>query len=110
MKKETEKGARWYARKFYSSRAWERRSKSYRQAHPLCERCMKKGRIEPSTCVHHIIHINKQNYKDAEILFNDNNLEALCDKCHYEEHHGNGTSFSFAPDGTLIDDYESEDI
>lgn len=110
MKKETEKGARWYARKFYSSRAWERRSKSYRQAHPLCERCMKKGRLEPSTCVHHIIHINKQNYKDANILFNDNNLEALCDKCHYEEHHGNSTSFSFAPDGTLIDDYESEDI
>lgn len=103
-------GARWYARKFYSSKAWEKRSKTYRQSHPLCERCLKKGRYEPSTCVHHVIHINKQNYKDPKILFNDSNLEALCDKCHYEEHHGNGTSFTFAPDGTLMDDYESEDI
>ena len=38
----TKTGARNYARKFYSSKAWEKKSKAYRKAHPLCERCLKK--------------------------------------------------------------------
>ena len=98
----TKTGARNYARKFYSSKAWERKSKAYRKAHPLCERCLKKGIYTRSTCVHHKVHIDQDNYRDVHILFGDSNLEALCDLCHAEEHSKRKPSFEFDENGMLI--------
>lgn len=98
----TKTGARNYARKFYSSKAWEKKSKAYRKAHPLCERCLKKGIYTRSTCVHHKIHIDQDNYRDIHILFGDSNLEALCDLCHAEEHSKRKPSFEFDENGMLI--------
>lgn len=98
----TKTGARNYARKFYSSKAWENKSKAYRKAHPLCERCLKKGIYTRSTCVHHKVHINQDNYRDIHILFGDSNLEALCDLCHAEEHSKRKPSFEFDENGMLI--------
>lgn len=100
--KEARTGARNFARKFYSSKAWEKKSKAYRKEHPLCERCLKRGLFTPSTCVHHKEHITKDNYHDPRVLFNDENLEALCDLCHAKEH-SEGSFFEFSEDGTLID-------
>ena len=98
----TKTGARNYARKFYSSKAWEKKSKAYRKSHPLCERCLKKGIYTRSTCVHHKIHIDQDNYRDIHILFGDSNLEALCDLCHAEEHSKRKPSFEFDENGMLI--------
>lgn len=98
----TKTGARNYARKFYSSKAWEKKSKAYRKAHPLCERCLKKGIYNRSTCVHHKVHIDQDNYRDIHILFGDSNLEALCDLCHAEEHSKRKPSFEFDENGMLI--------
>ena len=98
----TKTGARNYARKFYSSKAWERKSKAYRKAHPLCERCLKKGIYTRSTCVHHKTHIDQDNYRDVHILFGDSNLEALCDLCHAQEHSKRKPSFEFDENGMLI--------
>ena len=103
--KNTKTGARNYARKFYSSKSWTAKSKSYRQMHPLCERCLKKGIYEKSTCVHHKKHIDETNYQDAMILFGDDNLEALCDECHAKEH-SHYTGYEFDENGQLIDNYE----
>lgn len=103
-----DEGARHYARKFYSSSTWTKRSKAYREKHPFCERCLAKGYLEPSACVHHRIHIDKENYKDYKILLNEENLEALCTNCHAKEHARHKAVFEFKEDGTLMETYEKE--
>lgn len=101
---ETKSGARNYARKFYNSGAWKKRRKAYRKTHPLCERCLKKGIFEKSTCVHHIIHIDEKNYTNPDILFGENNLEALCDLCHAKEHADTTSLYEFDPlTGMLVE-------
>lgn len=95
-------GARNFAQKFYKSKFWKKKSLDYRKEHPLCERCLKKGLYVPSQCVHHKIHINEENYQDPKILYDDSNLEALCNQCHAEEHSGKGEAVRFNPDGSLI--------
>lgn len=99
---ETQTGARNFARKFYSSKAWEKKSKTYRKNHPLCVRCLKKGLYTRSTCVHHKIHISEDNFRDPQILFGDANLEALCDDCHAKEHSKHKVEFEYDENGTLI--------
>lgn len=100
-------GARNFAKKFYKSSAWIKKSKAYRRKHPLCERCLKKGIYTPSQCVHHKIYISRENYKDARITLNDDNLEALCHLCHEREHNG-GIDYEFDEDGSLVCNYERE--
>lgn len=94
-------GARNFARKFYKSKMWERKSRLYRKQHPYCERCMEKGIYEPARLVHHKVHIDASNYRDPEILLSDSNLEALCKQCHYEEHNKK-ESLRFNPDGSIL--------
>ncbi len=96
------KGARNFAIKFYKSKDWKKKSIQYRKEHPLCERCLKKGLYERSTLVHHKVHIDATNYRDPAILLDDKNLEALCDKCHAEEHNPSKPNIRFNPDGSLI--------
>ena len=94
-------GARNFANKFYSGKAWEHLSKRYRAEHPFCERCLKKGLYEPAALVHHKIHIDSTNCRDPEILYGYDNLESLCLKCHAEEHTGK-VAESYDTDGRLI--------
>src|SRR5580765_196960 len=62
----------WYLR----SPAWrDRRTAAFRRAHGNCERCG-----EPAEHVHH------KNYANLFAERSDD-LEALCAKCHAEEHH-----------------------
>lgn len=103
-----DEGARNYARSFYSGKTWRVKSESYRKKHPFCERCLKRGIIEPTSCVHHKIHINKENYRDYKILLNSKNLESLCMNCHAKEHSNEHVEFEFEEDGTLKMNYEKE--
>ena len=36
--------------------------------------------------VHHRVHLNADNIHDDTICYGDNNLEALCLRCHAKEH------------------------
>lgn len=101
MKYYGEQGARHYARKFYSSKAWTVKSKAYRQSHPLCEKCLRRGIYKKATCVHHKEHISKDNYQDMTVLLGDDNLESLCDDCHAKEH-SNKIYYEFNEDGSMI--------
>lgn len=56
--------------------AWRRIRNRYIQAHPLCEACLKHGRMTPSTEVHHILPLEKGGTHDED------NLMALCKPCH----------------------------
>lgn len=97
------KGARNFAKKFYSSKSWTLKSKTYRKVHPLCERCLKRGIYKRAECVHHKIHIDETNYMNPDILLKDDNLESLCGDCHAKEHaKGSTIYYEFDDDGRLI--------
>ena len=73
--------------RFYTSRAWAKcRACFLADRGGLCEMCLKKGLIEPATQVHHKIHITLDNVNDPTITLNHDNLMALCDACHHEQH------------------------
>ncbi len=59
---------------------WRRVRARYVAKHPLCERCLKEGRITPVEEVHHIIPVNRGG-TNAE-----SNLMSLCKSCHNKIH------------------------
>lgn len=72
---------------FYKSTAWERCRRGYlASVGGLCERCKAEGKVVPAAIVHHKIYLREENYKDASIALNFDNLEALCISCHNQEH------------------------
>ena len=76
-----------FAKQFYSSKAWKECREAYKKSVGYqCERCKAKGLLSPAEVVHHKIHINRHNIKNPEIVLSFDNLEALCRKCHGEEH------------------------
>ena len=88
--------AKEYAKDFYNSQAWKKTRKAYyifRRGQ--CERCAKefaagKRRLEDihaGAIVHHKEYITPENLNDPTIALSFDNLELLCEKCHYEEHH-----------------------
>lgn len=69
---------------FYSCSTWKKiREQKKRLEHYECERCRAKGRYAKGEVVHH-----KKYLRNApELALTISNLEVLCEKCHYEEHH-----------------------
>ena len=79
--------AKAFARKFYSSKAWQDCRNEYgKKAHWLCENCLRKGIYKPGVIVHHIIEIDPVTIEKPEIALNHNNLELLCRECHSDVH------------------------
>jgi len=70
---------------FYITKAWlHLRAEVLREQHYECQRCKAKGLFVPAVTVHHI-----RTVRDAPWLaLTKSNLMALCEKCHYEIHHG----------------------
>ena len=62
-------------------RAWKRIRDRYVAAHPLCERCLKEGRLTPVEEVHHIVPISQGGDH------RESNLMSLCQSCHTKIHH-----------------------
>ena len=71
---------------FYESKAWRRCRELYKKQQPFCERCLSQGLYVPGDIVHHKIHLTEDNYRDASISLNPENLENLCRACHNKEH------------------------
>ena len=83
--------AKEFARKFYSSKAWQEcRNEYMKRAHYLCENCLRKGIYKPAEIVHHIIEIDPITIERPEIALNFDNLEAVCRACHDELHDNRG--------------------
>lgn len=71
-----------YARAFYDSPAWRRTREAYLQSkHYICEDCGGAASV-----VHHITYIKPWNVNNPEITLNWDNLKAVCEKCHAQEH------------------------
>lgn len=71
-------------KRFYSSAAWTRCSKLYRQQHPICEVCEKKNVIVKADLVHHKKKLTDI-LRDRENPLSFKNLQSLCNKCHLRE-------------------------
>lgn len=65
-------------------RAWKRIRDRYASEHPLCEKCLKEGRLTPTEEVHHIFPISRGGTHARD------NLMALCQSCHTKIHHDIG--------------------
>lgn len=79
--------AKQFARKFYSSKAWQDCRNEYAaRRHHLCEDCMRRGIYRPGTIVHHKIELDPVNIEHPEITLNFDNLELLCRECHIRKH------------------------
>ena len=73
--------------KFYKSQAWKITRAGYLSSQGgLCERCKAQGLLVPADIVHHKIHLTEDNYLDASVSLNWDNLECLCQTCHNKEH------------------------
>ena len=59
---------------------WKKIRDRYAAAHPLCEECLKEGKITPMDEVHHILPINRGGTDE------ETNLMSLCHSCHEKIH------------------------
>ena len=80
-----------FARKFYSSKAWQSCRNEYaKRRHHLCEDCLRRGIYRPGVIVHHKIELDPISIEHPEIALNFNNLELLCRECHAARHEQSG--------------------
>lgn len=92
---------------FYVSWAWRRCRKSFAESKGnLCEKCLKRGIIEPGSKdrpleVHHKIPLTESNYKDPKISLNWDNLQLLCKSCHDAEKERRQKRWKIGADGRI---------
>jgi 5-methylcytosine-specific restriction endonuclease McrA len=94
---------------FYVSWTWRRCRKAFAESKGnLCERCLKRGIIEPGSKerpleVHHKKPLTADNVKDPAVALNWDNLELLCKKCHDEERqHATKKRWMIGEDGSVM--------
>ena len=61
-------------------RDWQRIRKRYISMHPLCEQCLKEGRLTEAEQVHHVKPLAEGGGNEYE------NLMSLCASCHSKIH------------------------
>ena len=69
---------------FYTSPIWRRKqAEILKRDHYECSRCREKGLVVPANTVHHKKYLRRH----PNIALDDDNLESICERCHYDEHH-----------------------
>lgn len=68
------------AERLYGS-AWQRASKAFRQLHPLCAECDRKGHVALATCVDHI----EPHKGDLVKFWQQSNWQSLCARHHSQK-------------------------
>ena len=59
-------------------RSWQKASKAFLMAHPLCAECDRQGTTGAATLVDHVIP-----HKGNQVLFwDESNWQSLCKRCH----------------------------
>jgi 5-methylcytosine-specific restriction enzyme A len=61
----------------YNNKRWRRIRNGQIMRQPLCQHCIKRGRVQPATDVDHVIP-----HKGNEELFWRGELQSLCKECH----------------------------
>jgi 5-methylcytosine-specific restriction endonuclease McrA len=75
----------------YHTGRWQQLRLTFLTYHPLCGRCLEKGKISSAVEVHHKIPLSsaKDIDRKIELGFDIDNLEGLCKECHIEHHKKN---------------------
>lgn len=69
---------------FYTSPIWRKtQARVLKENHYECSRCKAKGLVVAARTVHHKKYLKRF----PELALDDDNLEPICERCHYEEHH-----------------------
>lgn len=73
---------------YYNTSAWRNLRNYYIKRHPLCEECMKNGKVKAAEEVHHIKEFlrGKTNEERYLLLTDETNLMSVCRKCHMKIH------------------------
>lgn len=81
-------------RRLINSTRWLRLRRDMLTAHPLCQKCEEQGLITPATEVHHRRPVEYGlNYAEKyRLMYDADNLMALCHDCHVKEHIAMGRS------------------
>lgn len=83
-------------KKAYNDSRWRKVRQTYLQAHPLCEECLREGKVYAGTLddplqVHHKKSPFQNEAVNYDLLLDDNNLETICSRHHalkHQEEHG----------------------
>ena len=80
-------------KKAYNDSRWKKVRQTYLQSHPLCEECLKEGKVYAGTLedplqVHHKKHFIVNGKIDYDLFLDDHNLETICSYHHGLEHTG----------------------
>lgn len=72
----------------YNTPEWKKLSKAFKMAHPLCQRCLEKGRIKEAQHIHHIQSFMSvdDELRRKELAYDWDNLLSLCVECHNDIH------------------------
>lgn len=73
-------------RKVYATTAWKKLRLSYMKEHPICEECLKKGKVTPAEDIHHKRSFVQRGQINWDLAYDDKNLMAVCKECHQEIH------------------------
>lgn len=78
-------------KKAYNDSRWRKVRQTYIQNHPLCEECLKEGKVYAGTLedplqVHHKRSPFANGTINYELLLDDRNLETICSHHHGLEH------------------------
>ena len=65
----------------YTTQRWQRLRRLKLQLNPLCEYCLKQGRLEPARAVDHIVPIKS----GGEAYPALDALQSLCNSCHTQK-------------------------
>ena len=74
-------------KKAYNDSRWKKVRQTHIQNHPLCEQCLKEGRVYAGTLedplqVHHLTSPFKGGTINYDLLLDSNNLETICSHHH----------------------------
>ena len=79
--------------KIYNNKLWRELRQQYIQEHPLCEQCLREGRVTPAEDVHHVVSFMTEYHNDQQLnddmlklAFDYDNLMSLCRECHLKAH------------------------
>ena len=61
----------------YTSK-WQRKSKLFLKAHPLCVECKRNHKLTPATVVDHIV----PHRGNEQLMWSESNWQSLCKRCH----------------------------
>jgi 5-methylcytosine-specific restriction protein A len=90
-------------RRIYKTARWQATRLGQLRAHPLCKRCLSRGKIATATVCH---HVDKDSKADPSTFFNGP-FESLCAPCHdsgAQSEERLGFSNEIGVDGWPVDD------